>query len=325
MRTTLVPIQHHTHRRRGRSPLAAVLPALLLPLLAACASSAPSVTQRTPTPPAAAHPTATVPVTPSATAVPHYTRVVLAHGDGNPDDLTLDEQGRVVFTDSGSGEVFRVEADGRVTRLANGLAAPEGVIALPDGSLLVAVQGKPGNVTDKIVRLVPGGGATSVFASFTNATGSVGLDSIWRDPRTGEVLAADSPNGKVYRISADGSRATLLASGFTRPVDAIADAAGNVYVADEYGNRVAVISPSGTVRDLAHLSLPDDLAFDTDGTLLVTLLGNNTLLRLDPEGGHVLATLAADLHEPQGLAVDANGDLYISEETANLLIELRRS
>lgn len=299
-------------------PLAALVSALLM---AGCASSS-GTAQRTPTVPPTATATA---LPPTATPVPRYAAVTLAHGEGNPDDLALDAQGRVIFADSGSGDVLRVEADGRVTRIASGLPAPEGVLVEPDGSLLVSIQGKAGAGVDAIVRELPGSGDPyTVFASFRNTTGNVGLDSIWRDPRSGDVLAADSPNGKVYRLSADGSQRTLLASGFTRPVDAIADAAGSVYVADEYGNRVSVIAANGSVRDLAHLSLPDDLAFDTDGTLLVTLLGNNTLVRLDPRTGKVLATIATNLREPQGLAVDAAGNLYVSEETANMVIVLRR-
>lgn len=299
-------------------PLAALLSAALV----ATACSTSSATERS-TPTATSQPTATL--TPTATHPPHYTLVPLAHGAGNPDDVTLDLQGRVVFTDSVSGQVFRVEADGHVTQIASGLPAPEGVLVEPDGSLLVAAQGTQGHITDKIVHLTPGTGTSTVFASFTNTTGNVGLDGISRDARTGDILAADSPNGKVYRISADGKQKTLLASGFIRPVDAISDAAGNVYVADEYGSRVSVIAPDGGVRTLAHLSLPDDLAFDGDGTLLVTLLGNNTLVRLDAHSGRVLATIANDLHEPQGLAVDVAGNIYISEETANTVIELKRT
>lgn len=291
-------------------------------LLASCAASSSAGALGTPL--ATRLPTATVPFLPTATPMPHYVPATLARGAGNPDDLSLDAQGRVVFADSGSGDVFRIEASGRVTRLASGLPAPEGVLVEPDGSLLVSIQGKPGDGTDSIVRLMPGSGSYTIFATFTNRTGNVGLDGIWRDPRSGDILAADSPNGTVYRIGADGKRRTVLASGFTRPVDAIADGAGNVYVADEYGNRIAVVAPNGSVRVVAHLSLPDDLAFDTDGTLLVTLLGNNTLVRLDPRTGQVLATLATNLREPQGLAVDAAGNLYVSEETANLVIELQR-
>jgi hypothetical protein len=116
----------------------------------------------------------------------------------------------------------------------------------------------------------------------------------------------------------------LLAHGFVRPTDAIADGAGNVYVADEYGNRVARIAPDGTVTTVATLGLPDDLAFDVDGTLLVTVLDHSLLVRLNPATGQMLSTVASDLHEPQGLAVAPNGAIYVAEQLANQIVVFTR-
>lgn len=290
-------------------------------LLAACAGSPSTPAQATRAPSTLT----AMPAMPTATLGPaHYTQVMVARGFGNPDDLALDAQGRIVFADSVNGGVYRVAANGQVTRLIGGLSAPEGVLPLPDGSLLITVQGFPGATHDEIVRLAPGAATPTLFASFTNTTGKVGLDSISRDPTTGDILAADSPNGTVYRLSPDGRQRTLLASGFTRPVDAITDSAGNIYVADEYGFTVVKIASDGSKTTLAHLSDPDDLAFDEDGSLLVTELGHNTLERIDPQTGRSLGTVATNLLEPQGLAVDARGDLYIAEERGNVIIELRR-
>jgi serine/threonine protein kinase, bacterial len=257
-------------------------------------------------------------------AAAHYTLATVARGLNQPDDLALDTQGRLVLSDIGSGRVLRVEPSGHITVLAQGLAEPEGIISEPDGSLLVAVQGQKDQGMDEIVHLAAGG-APTLFARFTNRTGDPGLDGISLDPRTGEILAADSPNGRVYRISADGRHMTLVASGFVRPTDAIADGAGNIFVADEYGNRVARIGPDGTVTTLAQLQLPDDLALDVDGTLLVTQLGGSTLVRLDPHTGRTLGIVASGLHEPQGLVVDHAGDIFVAEQLANVVIELRRA
>jgi DNA-binding beta-propeller fold protein YncE len=88
---------------------------------------------------------------------------------------------------------------------------------------------------------------------------------------------------------------------------------------------VVKIAPDGSKTTLAHLSDPDDLAFDEDGSLLVTELGHNTLERIDHQTGRSLGTVATNLLEPQGLAVDARGDLYTAEERGNVIIELRRS
>lgn len=302
---------------RARRPLGALL-ALALAVSATCSAcaSGPRTTVR-------ASPT----VRPSSTATlgpARYTAHSLAHGAGSPDDLTLDAQGRVLFADQSDGSINRIELDGGVTKLTSGLDEPEGIIVLPTGALLVAIQGKGGQGIDKIVRLDPPSAAPAPLVTFANHTGMPGLDGISLDPATGDIIAADSPNGKVYRVSADGQRQTLLAAGFARPTDAVADRAGNVYVADEYGNQVARIAPGGGVTVLARLGLPDDLAFDVDGTLLVTVLDGSTLVRLDPQTGHVLATLAGDLHEPQGLAVDGTGNLYLSEQLANTVLELTR-
>ncbi|HLZ23602.1 MAG TPA: hypothetical protein VKQ30_15930 [Ktedonobacterales bacterium] len=292
-------------------------------LFAACTGS-PSAPARATHPPSPASGTGPLPTATAALGPAHYTQVTVAHGFGSPDDLALDAQGRVIFADSVNGSVYRVEASGQVTQLIGGLAAPEGVLPLPDGSLLITVQGFPGATRDEIRRLAPGASSSTLFASFVNTTGKVGLDSISRDPITGDVLAADSPNGNVYRLSPDGRQRTLLASGFTRPVDAIADSAGNIYVADEYGFAVVKILPNGHMTALAHLSYPDDLAFDVDGSLLVTELGHNTLERIDPQTGHSLGTVATNLFEPQGLAVDTHGNLYVAEERGDVIIELRR-
>lgn len=315
-------------RRRAYDllPVAVVLP--LLVVLAACGSSAPGISSRgTPTGTlgGGASPAATIERSPTATLPPaHYTAMMFVHGFGSPDDLTLDGEGRVLFVDFGNGGVNRVEPDGQITVLIKGLPEPEGLVAEPDGSLLIAVQGKAGEATDKILRLAPGSATSAIFVAFTNMTKNEGLDGIHRDPYTGDILVPDSPNGKVYRVSPDGKQVTLLASGFARPVDAIVDSAGIVYVADEYGNKVARVAPDGTVTTLARLSLPDDLAFDLDGSLLVTSLGDNTLVRLDPASGKKLGVVAGNLHQPQGMVLDQSGNIYVSEQDLNIVLELKR-
>jgi sugar lactone lactonase YvrE len=292
--------------------------AVCLMALSACSSASSAVGQV----PAA---TSTTAPTAAPTLPPEiYAPVLIARGFGCPDDLVIDAQGRIVFSDLGNGTVDRILASGQIVTLARGLDQPEGFVLLPDGTIIVGEQGQPGEHIDRIDRVPPGSTTPDVLVAFHNATGMAGLDSLSLDPRTSALLVPDSPNGTILRVSLDGTQIQAIASGFVRPVDALADASGNIFVADEYGNEVARIAPDGTVTRLASLPAPDDLAFDLDGTLLVTALGTNTLVRLDPATGKTLATVAANLFGPQGLGVDARGNLYISEENANAVIELVR-
>jgi serine/threonine-protein kinase len=297
--------------------VASIALAGLLGLLAACASGS---SVRPPIPTVTAVPS----VTPTATLPPAvYAPVLLTKGFGCPDDLALDSQSRVIFSDQGNGTINRIDATG-ITTLARGLDEPEGIIVLPDGTLIVGEQGNAGEHLDRLDVVGPGTTTPQVLVTFTNATDTPGVDGLSIDPRTGDILVADSPNGTVVRVSRDGKNRTVLARGFVRPVQALADAQGNIFVADEYGNEVVRIAPNGTVTRLIHLADPDDLAFDRDGTLLVTVLGDNTVVRIDPVTGKNLGVVGSHLFEPQGLVVDAHGNLYVSEETANAVVELVR-
>ncbi len=294
--------------------------ALLMVAVSACASVSSRATGAT-----NLTPTARPAITATPTLPPEiYAPVLLARGFGCPDDLILDGQSQVIFSDVHNGGVNRIEPDGRITTLVSGLAEPEGMVLMPDGMLIFAVQGANGQHIDQIDQLAPGSATLRVLLALANPTNLPGIDSISLDQQTGDLLVADSPNGTILRVGLDGQIKQTIARGFTRPTDAIADSSGAIYVADEYGNGVARVNTGGSVTWLAHMPDPDDLAFDLDGTLLVTVLGDNTIARLDPRTGQLLGTVATNLFEPQGLAVDQQGNLYVSEETANIVVMLRR-
>lgn len=294
-------------------------------LVAACAQTPTTSHSTTATINPTAPPSATAAAAPTPTLPPaRYTKIILAHGFGSPDDLTLDAQGRVIFADFGNNGVNRIEANGTVMVLARGFPEPEGIVPLADGSLIVAVQGKDGDHIDQIEHLAAGTFQPTIIHTFTNNTNNPGIDSLSLDAATGDLLVADSPNGTLWRMHVDGTGAQQLASGMVRPTDALAAPDGSIFIADEYGNAVLRLSPTGTLTKIAQLPDPDDLAWDVDGSLLVTALGDNTVVRLEPATGARLATVADNLFEPQGLAVDARGDIFVSEQRANIVAEFQR-
>jgi sugar lactone lactonase YvrE len=130
-----------------------------------------------------------------------------------------------------------------------------------------------------------------------------------------------------------------------------------VLIADTYGNRVVKVTPAGQVTAVAgtgtagyagdghrataaQLSDPAGLALDTAGNLYIADTANNVIRRVDAETG-LITTVAGDyaadkasdglggfsgdggpataarLHDPQGIAVDGAGDLYIADTFNN--------
>jgi len=140
---------------------------------------------------------------------------------------------------------------------------------------------------------------------------------------------------------------------FNAPVGIDADAAGNVYVADRGNHAVRKIAPSGNVTTLAGTGVlgfadggasearfyaPSDVAVAADGSVYVADTLNHVIRKIDASGNVTTLTAASDrivevvdgviemagdfadgpiarakFNEPSGLALDAKGNLYVSD------------
>jgi sugar lactone lactonase YvrE len=141
----------------------------------------------------------------------------------------------------------------------------------------------------------------------------------------------------------EGPRASAL---FSSPQGVVADAAGNLYIADSFNNAIRKISTTGTVTTLAGNAAagfvngtgaaasfysPQYIAIDAAGNLYVTDVGNNAIRKVTAAG--VVTTLAggngtgyADgsgatvkFYNPAGLGVDASGNVYVADRGNNII------
>ncbi len=283
------------------------------PTLSPAATPSTTLTASPPTPTAVLLPSTSP--TPRASFVPRQNIAEIATGLGSPDDLALLPDGSILFSDESDGTVNRVLPTGQITTLLRGLETPEGIVALPDGSLLIAEQGR-----NRIVRFQPGHALTTWLA-LQNSRGGLGVDGIARDPKTGDIIIPDSPNGRVLRVDANGKNERILASGFTRPTGADVAPDGTVLVADETGDQVYRIHLDGRKESLGHFAMPDDVVADADGNVFVASLADNSIRMLDART-HA-ARLIATVQGPQGIAVEPDGSLIVSEPARHRLLRVR--
>ena len=300
-------------------------------LFTSCANS----TSSTPSPsPTSTRATPVIPIAsptldPTLTSTPdttptHYTSQVLLSGAGRPDDLAFDPQGRLLFSDFYNGTVSRLNADGSVTRIVTGLAGPEGLVILSNGTMFIAEQR-----TNRILALAPGAKSLTVLRTIPGTPGTApckdGIDGIALDPTTNTLIVPDSPTGNVYRLSLDGKKLTLITSGIVRPVGAVVDAQGTIYVADECGGDVVRITPDGMSTRITGFGKPDDVAFDHHGNLLlIDLLPSiHALIRVRQSTGKHEILASKGFIEPQGLVVDGNDNIYVSDDYANEIVEFK--
>jgi DNA-binding beta-propeller fold protein YncE len=182
---------------------------------------------------------------------------------------------------------------------------PEGIVADPALGLVVLATRDPAALTvlsaasGRVLRRIATGGAVR----------HLGL-------QTSTVLVPDAPENQLLRVNPrTGSlRRTTVGS---EPHDATA-AAGQIFVADEFGRGISVIEPDGTVRTVPGFVQPGgvaasghDVAVVDVGADTVTLLDAHTLTRLGtaPAGAG-----------PTHVAAD-HGDLFVVDTRGDALLE----
>ena len=302
---------------------------LFFVLLTACSQSttpAPLPSTKTPaTPTVTAMPTATPKATATNTPAPAPSRFnahLILQGGGRPDDLAFDQQGNLLFSDEIDKTISRVNANGSATILLRDPNGPEGLIVLADVTMIFAEQD-----TNRIVTLAPGAKAPTVLRTLpgtpSTATCKHGVDGIALDATTNTIIVPDSPTGEVYRMSLDGKTFTKLSSGIVRPAGAGVDSQGNIFIADECGNAIWSITPTGKVQRFGGFGMPDDVVPDGHGNVLVIDLAPaiHSLIRFNPSTGQRETLASAGYIEPQGLVVDAHGNIFVSDDYANIIME----
>jgi len=245
---------------------------------------------------------------------------------GKPSGVATDSAGNLYFTSLNC--VFKVATSGRLTLVAgNSRAGYSG-----DGGPAIAAQ--------------------------LNSPWGVAFD------RADNLYIADTGNSRIRRVSPAGLITSVAGNGtqgfsgdggpaaaaqLNLPEGVAVDAGGNIYIADTGNSLVRQVAPTGIIvtfagkggpgyygdggpATLAQVSNPEGLAVDASGDLFIADTVNDAIRMVSPGG--TISTVAgngsnnlagggfagdggpatsAELDAPEGVAVDASGNLYIAD------------
>lgn len=175
----------------------------------------------------------------------------------------------------------------------------------------------------------------------------------------GNIYATDTANNKVYKIPTGGGTATTVSipalpspAGLSGPTGIAIDGAGNLFIADAGNDRIVEIASDGAA-DVVNINSPfsgfnnpQSIFITGSGDLIVDDAGHNRIvdLSMDFSGtiGNTLATVNAFVlstgaytlttgvapsspyNSPTSAAMDADGNLYISDDVNDRIVKIDR-
>ncbi|HUX45062.1 MAG TPA: hypothetical protein VMV57_09960 [Terracidiphilus sp.] len=197
----------------------------------------------------------------------------------------------------------------RVAReLSSGLHPVTSPAVSRSGMVYATISGPRGKQTPvSVVRISPDGRGTPFVTGVLNATG------LAFSPE-GDLYVTSRAEGNVYRVDGAGE-ATLYAEGMGVATGAAFDREGNLFVGDRSGT-IFKIDPERRIFVYATLEPSISayhLAVDGEGTLYVTgptLSSNDAVWAINLQGE--ARAWFRGLGRPQGLALDADGNVYVA-------------
>ena len=296
-----------------------------------------------------------------------------------PNSVTLDASGNLYIADRNNNRIRKVTPDGIISTVAgNGtrgfsgdggratsaqLDEPTGVAVDAAGNLFIADY-----FNFSIRKVTPDGIISTVAGGRTrnfSGDGGIATSAQLNGPRgvavdaAGNLFITDVYNFSIWKVTLDGIISTVAGDGtkgysgdggpatsaqLDEPTGVAVDASGNLFIADRMNHRIRKVTPGGIISTFAgtgvrgysgdggpatsaQLYYPDGLAVDALGNLCIGDTDNHRIRKVSLDGtistvagngtagytGDGGSATSAQLNHPDGVAVDALGNLYIAD------------
>jgi sugar lactone lactonase YvrE len=244
----------------------------------------------------------------------------------NPHNVAVDGSGNLYIGDSYNHRIRKVDADGVISTVAG-----------------IGTQGYNGD----------GIQATSAQLGFPYSIVLDGSNNLYIADSYNHRIRQVSPSGVITTVagtgdpgySGDGGPATSAQLYF--PFGLAIDGSGNLYLGADANNRIRKVSPSGVITPVAgnggkgsggysgdgeqaiaaQFNNPTGVTMDSNGSFYIADMANHCIRKVSSSG--LITTIAgtgssgysgdggpasaAQLSEPFGVTLDANGNLYIAD------------
>jgi len=254
----------------------------------------------------------------------------------NPVGLTVDGTGSVYVADSGNSRIVKFSSAGVFQLGIGGGTTWTGAAASPSIGTPNGYFASPQGVTVD--------SAGNIYVADTNN------HRVQKFNSSGSFLLGIG-NGTIWTGTASLPVATASNGYFNYPNGIAVDGTGNIYVADTSNNRIQEFNSSGTfVRGwgagttwtgtapaatassaVGWFTSPTGIAVDSSGNLYVADGPNHRVSKASATGAFATfagtgtagstsgATASALLNNPFGVALDASGDLFVTDSLANII------
>jgi len=166
-------------------------------------------------------------------------------GFQSPEDLVIDSQDNIFFTDDDAGGLWEMTADGKPRVVAGkdtGLISTEGIALAPDGSLLVG-DGEQ----HKVFRVTRDGKVSDFLGQEYGITKP---ESMVFDDR-GNLYIADNEDNVLYLLDANRKLHRIIDRNDSFSPETIYFARGSLYITDSHNHKLYVYTPGEELRTIA--------------------------------------------------------------------------